>query len=424
MYTDAPRHSSWIANTDLTPLSIDEVKDESQGKKSKALWGAYQVAAEGHELEHFKTLISEHEEQMREDQAQAEAEAAEEEKAPKKAAKKTKKSKATADDEDTVMDDDEPAAEEAEEEGGKKTKASKKRKKEAESEGEGAKVNSNTEAMNPSLTILTHSQPAKAPKTKSIKINTKAVNGDTPTTAKKTKAKTPKGKAAAASPKPELSAEEIKQKREKEGPYHSRLRNLPPLDTNLAQTYAQAKLTHSSVLYFRHKLQKGFLSTSEPPKDSEMVTMAEYFTQLEALDDLEQGVIKTTKIHKVLKAILKLVNIPQDDVHHFKDRSTSLLSKWQKVLAEGGADAAGDDGDRTEVAAAAEPAGPSEDVEMKDEEGEAAKEAVAAEGAKVETVGEAKEEEAKAVVPAEVPTEAPERAEASGQEVTAASNLI
>jgi hypothetical protein len=271
--------------------------------------------------------------------------------------------------------------------------------------------------------ILTHLQPAKTPKTKSIKINTKASNGDTPAAAKKTKAKTPKGKAAAAaSPKPELSAEELKQKREKEGPCYSRPPKLPPLDTNLAQTYARNMLTHSSVLYFRHKLQKGFLSTSEPPKDSEMVTMAEYFTQLEALDDLEQGVIKTTKIHKVLKAILKLVNIPQDDVHHFKDRSTALLTKWQKVLAEGGADAGGDE---TEVAAA-EPvgsAGPAEDVEMKDEDGEAAKEAVAAESTEVEAVGDAKEE-SKAVVPAEVPTEAPEGAEASGQEVAAANNLI
>jgi len=127
-----------MPNVDLRPLDTEELKNETQGKKSKQLWGAYQVAAEGHDLQHFKDVLATHEEELREDAAAAEAAA--EEKAAKAAAKKSgKKSKASAD-EDTVMEDDEDAADEEEEEGGKKAKASKKRKKDAESEGEGAKV--------------------------------------------------------------------------------------------------------------------------------------------------------------------------------------------------------------------------------------------------------------------------------------------
>lgn len=126
-----------------------------------------------------------------------------------------------------------------------------------------------------------------------------------------------------------------------------------------------------TVLYFRHKLQKGFLSP-EPPKDSEMKTMADYFTQLEALEDLEQAVIRGTKIHKVLKAILKLGHIPKDEDYHFKDRSMALLTKWQKVLD-------GEDPDKTEVALAEEKVEETEeekkDVEMTDEKDEEAEQA-------------------------------------------------
>lgn len=137
-----------------------------------------------------------------------------------------------------------------------------------------------------------------------------------------------------------MTEEEKKDKREKEGPP---LPYYPPIiSPTLANTY-------SSVLYFRHKLQKGFL-TSEAPKDTEMSTMAGYFDQLEGLPELEQGIIRTTKIHKVLKAILKLGSIPKDEDYHFKDRSMALLTKWQKVLTDGGEG----DGDKTEAAAAVE----------------------------------------------------------------------
>jgi len=210
-----------------------------------------------------------------------------------------------------------------------------------------------------------------------------------------------------------LSEAELKQKREKEG-------TLPFSTAQLDE--APSANTHSTVLYFRHKLQKGFLSSNEPPKEAEMATMAEYFTSLEGLDDLEQTVIRTTKIHKVLKAILKLGNIPKDEDYNFKTRSTALLNKWQKVLADGG----GEDGDKTEVAAAEEKK--EEDVNMtdaaKDESAEETKteEAEVVEAAE-ETDNAPAVEETKEDVPAETPAEET-TAEAAVEDAPAANNLL
>jgi len=127
-----------MPNVDLKPLHTDEVKDVEQGKKPKQLWGAYEVAAEGHDLQYFKDLLAQHEVDMREEAAAAEA-AAEEKAAKAEKKKSAKKSKATVSDDDTEMMDDD-ADPEAEEEGAKKPKSTKKRKKDAESDGEGGKV--------------------------------------------------------------------------------------------------------------------------------------------------------------------------------------------------------------------------------------------------------------------------------------------
>ena len=59
-----------------------------------------------------------------------------------------------------------------------------------------------------------------------------------------------------------------------------------------------------------------------------MPGMAEFFSQLEAYNDLEASIIRGTKIHKVLKAIVKLASVPKDDEFHFKKRSSALLEVW------------------------------------------------------------------------------------------------
>ena len=125
-------HSAWHVNTDLSPLSLEDVKstveEGKQGKKSKALWDAYKVASEAHDLVYFKNMLAEHEERRR----QIEAEEAERE--AKKAAKEAKKkSKDTAGDEDVEMED-------VGEDGEGTKKSSKKRKKETEDDGESGKV--------------------------------------------------------------------------------------------------------------------------------------------------------------------------------------------------------------------------------------------------------------------------------------------
>jgi hypothetical protein len=64
-----------------------------------------------------------------------------------------------------------------------------------------------------------------------------------------------------------------------------------------------------------------------------MKQMAEFVTKLEGYADLEVSIIRTTKINKVLKAILKLAVIPKEEEFKFKPRSQTLLDKWNKLLA-------------------------------------------------------------------------------------------
>ena len=87
-----------------------------------------------------------------------------------------------------------------------------------------------------------------------------------------------------------------------------------------------------AILYLRHRLQKGFLSRDQAPQEGEMAAMAEFFAQLEAYENLEPSIIRTTKVHKVLKAIVKLSTIPKDEQYNFKKRSAALLEIWNKRM--------------------------------------------------------------------------------------------
>ena len=96
-----------------------------------------------------------------------------------------------------------------------------------------------------------------------------------------------------------------------------------------------------AVLYLRHRLQKGFLSRDQAPQEGEMAGMADFFSQLEAYENLEPSIIRVTKIHKVLKAIVKLSSIPKDEEFQFKKRSSAMLEIWNKRMeADGDAGAA------------------------------------------------------------------------------------
>jgi len=78
-----------------------------------------------------------------------------------------------------------------------------------------------------------------------------------------------------------------------------------------------------------------------------MPQMSTFIKKLEGYADLEVSIIRTTKINKVLKALIKLTTIPRDEEFQFRKRSLDLLSQWNKILgaepmdADAGADKEG-----------------------------------------------------------------------------------
>ena len=79
--------------------------------------------------------------------------------------------------------------------------------------------------------------------------------------------------------------------------------------------------------------RRGFLARDQAPKEEEMANMNTYLTDLENVQNLEAETIKKTKVHKVLKAIIKLDSIPKEDEYNFKKRSAALLTDWSGALA-------------------------------------------------------------------------------------------
>lgn len=61
--------------------------------------------------------------------------------------------------------------------------------------------------------------------------------------------------------------------------------------------------------------------------------MSDFLSELETFPDLEGSIIRATKIHKVLKEMLKLPSIPLDEEYQFKTRSIDLLAKWNVILS-------------------------------------------------------------------------------------------
>ncbi|KAJ5154049.1 uncharacterized protein N7500_009488 [Penicillium coprophilum] len=299
---------AWVPNTNLTPLDPAECKDISEKNKTKSLINAYKVASEGHNLQYFKKLLNDHQAAI--DQEEAELEAQEAEKAAAKAAKEAKKGKRKSKGAETDIE-----MEDADD--SKKSKApSKKRKKDVETDAEAEKP-AKTPKSNTKLKLTTPKAPAEEKKTPASK-------------AKKAPAK--KGKAAPAaseegdsadakeSEKP-IDPEELRKKKEKE----STQTPFTPDESDQASLYL-------TVLFLRHKLQKGFISRDQPPKEDEMANMASYFDKLEKHSDLEVSIIRSTKINKVLKMIVKLNSIPRDEEFNFRHRAMNILSSWKNIL--------------------------------------------------------------------------------------------
>ncbi|OAL65927.1 hypothetical protein A7C99_3030 [Trichophyton rubrum] len=282
----ATNEFAWIHNADLTPITPEECKDVSEKGKSKNLIAAYQVAAEGHDLDYFKQMLNDFE--LAVQQAQEEQEA----KAAAKAAKEEKKKKRKS------MEVVEGAEDEEMEDAGEKKKSTKKRKKDLESEGEQEK-------------------PVKTPKSAT---KLKLTTPKNPTAGEKgakkaaTTGKSSKGKSKK---KAEASDEEVETPKEAE----------KPVDPQEAKAKREKE-----ILYLRYKLQKGFLTRDQAPEESEMELMSTYINKLEAYTDLEVSIIRSTKINKVLKAIIKLPTIPKEEEYNFRGRSVQILSRWKQLL--------------------------------------------------------------------------------------------
>ncbi|GIK07427.1 hypothetical protein Aspvir_003091 [Aspergillus viridinutans] len=289
---------AWIPNTDLTPLDPASCKDVPEKGKSKQLLAAYAVAAEGHDLQYFKDLLADHQRALQQELEEQEAQQAAKEaaKAEREAKKNKRKSMDIADDlEDIDMEGaDEP----------KKPKSSKKRKKDAETDGEAEK-------------------PAKTPKTAT---KLKLTTPKTPTTETEKKATgASRAKQTASGKKTGKGA--VSDEGEEDA-------GAPPKEPEKHVDQGEAKeRKQKEVLFVRHRLQKGFISRDQPPKEEEMTTMSSYFTRLEKVaDDLEVSIIRATKINKVLKMIVKLNSIPRDEEFQFRRRAINILSKWKNVL--------------------------------------------------------------------------------------------
>ncbi|KAK6435130.1 hypothetical protein LTR95_008681 [Oleoguttula sp. CCFEE 5521] len=289
----------WLINSSLKPLDPEECHTKPQGKMTKALTEAYRIATEKHDLEYFKKILRDFDEEtvriaaevaQKEEEAAAraaeKAEKASEESVETEGKEKKKKAPRKSkggDDEDVEMEDaDAP-------------KSTKKRKKDAESDGEG-KVK-----KTPKVTKI------NAPKTP---------NGEAGSTKK---ASTTKPKKKVTAPKEEEAIEEKKELTESE----------------------RLEQREKAILYLRHRLQKGFLARDAAPKEEEMSGMADFFSQLEKYDNLEPSIIRTTKIHKVLKAVVKLTFIPKEEDYNFKTRSAQLLETWNKRMEADGGESGG-----------------------------------------------------------------------------------
>lgn len=302
--------SSYVTNTLLTPLDPADCKEISEKSKSQLLLEAYRIAAEGHDLQYFKDLLLDHERALEEEREEAEREEAEKARAKaEKATKKTKRKSKAAEPEVETKEAETP-----------KAKAPTKKRKKDETEADADKVGFPIVLLNDTVrqfgtNLIIPLQPSQKLKLSTPKAPAEEKKKTPASKAKKAAPK--KGKAAAATaaaPAEEEAAAEVKKAE-------------PQTDPDEVKSKKSKE-----ILFLRHKLQKGFISRDQPPKEDEMATMGTYFDKLEKHADLEVAIIRATKINKVLKMIVKLNSIPRDEEFNFRHRAMTLLSSWKNIL--------------------------------------------------------------------------------------------
>jgi len=91
------------------------------------------------------------------------------------------------------------------------------------------------------------------------------------------------------------------------------------------------------VLMFRHRIQKGFhLPGGGTLKDDDMPILSRYLRSLEEFQDMTAHILRTVKIHKVMKHLIRLdpKTIPREAEFKFLERARALLVKYEVMLAE------------------------------------------------------------------------------------------
>lgn len=318
-------NSSYVTNTLLTPLDPADCKGISEKSKSQLLLEAYRIAAEGHDLQYFKDLLQDHEKALEEEREEAEREEAEKAKAKaEKAEKKTKrKSKAAEPEVETKAAAETP-----------KAKAPTKKRKKDETEAEADKVGSPIVLVDDTMrqfraNLIIPPQPAQK-----LKLST-------PKAPAEEKKKAPASKAKKAAPKKGKAATTADAEAEAPAEVQKSEPQTNPDDVKSKKS--------KEILFLRHKLQKGFISRDQPPKEDEMATMGTYFDKLEKHADLEVAIIRATKINKVLKMIVKLNSIPRDEEFNFRHRAMTLLSGWKNILDSDAPAASADKDDKSDA---------------------------------------------------------------------------
>lgn len=103
----------------------------------------------------------------------------------------------------------------------------------------------------------------------------------------------------------------------------------------------------TKVKSWRHELQRIFLGF-EPAKPEAMPKADIQYNMIEAESDVSVESITTSKINKVLKRIIGLENIPEDEQYKIRERSQVLYDKFEKILATNGEGEKKDDEEKKE----------------------------------------------------------------------------
>ncbi|ODN73165.1 hypothetical protein L202_07730 [Cryptococcus amylolentus CBS 6039] len=82
---------------------------------------------------------------------------------------------------------------------------------------------------------------------------------------------------------------------------------------------------------WRHVLQKAFLGNSMPSAES-IHSFDETFREIENYEEMTIEALQFSKIGKVMRKMVSLKNIPENDKYKFTDRAGALMNKWQSYI--------------------------------------------------------------------------------------------